>query len=87
VSLVALGSSLCLGTHSKLNFVIFGYLFYRYALQLLTPASIIAKMSGRNQIDVQDIGEMNSLFLDAKRSAGVLLEQEGKGAWATYGRR
>jgi RuvB-like protein 1 (pontin 52) len=61
--------------------------FYRYALQLLTPASIIAKMSGRNQIDVQDIGEMNSLFLDAKRSAGVLLEQEGKGAWATYGRR
>jgi RuvB-like protein 1 (pontin 52) len=59
----------------------------RYALQLLTPASIIAKMSGRNQIDVQDIGEMNSLFLDAKRSAGVLLEQEGKGAWATYGRR
>ena len=60
---------------------------FRYALQLLTPASIIAKMSGRNQIDVQDIGEMNSLFLDAKRSAGVLLEQEGKGAWATYGRR
>lgn len=44
-------------------------------------------MSGRTQIDVQDIGEMNSLFLDAKRSAGVLLEQEGKGAWATYGRR
>lgn len=59
----------------------------RYALQLLTPASIIAKMRGRTQIEVDDIGEMNGLFLDAKRSAGVLLEQEGKGAWATYGRR
>ena len=63
------------------------FVLCRYALQLLTPASIIAKMSGRTQIDVQDIGEMNSLFLDAKRSAGVLLEQEGKGAWSTYGRR
>ncbi|KAI6096752.1 RuvB-like helicase 1 [Pisolithus sp. B1] len=41
----------------------------RYALQLLTPASILAGLSGRNQIEVEDIGEMNELFLDAKTSA------------------
>lgn len=41
----------------------------RYALQLLTPASILAGLSGRNQIEVEDIGEMNELFLDAKSSA------------------
>ncbi|KAG6331593.1 hypothetical protein ID866_7496 [Astraeus odoratus] len=41
----------------------------RYALQLLTPASILAGLAGRNQIEVEDIGEMNELFLDAKASA------------------
>jgi RuvB-like protein 1 (pontin 52) len=41
----------------------------RYALQLLAPASILAGLSGRNEISVEDIGEMNELFLDAKTSA------------------
>ncbi|KAH6899486.1 RuvB-like helicase 1 [Coprinopsis sp. MPI-PUGE-AT-0042] len=41
----------------------------RYALQLLTPASILAGLAGRGQIEVEDIGEMNELFLDAKTSA------------------
>ncbi|KAG2093329.1 TIP49 C-terminus-domain-containing protein [Suillus discolor] len=41
----------------------------RYALQLLTPASILAGLSGRSPIEVEDIGEMNELFLDAKTSA------------------
>ncbi|KAJ9092514.1 RuvB ATP-dependent DNA helicase pontin [Naganishia cerealis] len=49
----------------------------RYALQLLTPASIIARLSGRTQIEPQDVGEMNSLFLDAKRSATLLREMQG----------
>lgn len=48
----------------------------RYALQLLTPASIIAQLSGRTQIEPQDVGEMHSLFLDSKRSATLLREQE-----------
>ncbi|KAI5455144.1 RuvB ATP-dependent DNA helicase pontin [Naganishia albida] len=48
----------------------------RYALQLLTPASIIARLSGRTQIEPQDVGEMNTLFLDAKRSATMLREME-----------
>lgn len=39
----------------------------RYALQLLAPAAILAKLAGRTQIEVEDINEMNELFLDAKR--------------------
>ncbi|TFK22784.1 RuvB-like helicase 1 [Coprinopsis marcescibilis] len=46
----------------------------RYALQLLTPASILASLQGRNQIEVEDIGEMNELFLDAKTSASQISE-------------
>ncbi|KAF8234252.1 RuvB-like helicase 1 [Tricholoma matsutake] len=44
----------------------------RYALQLLTPASILAGLSGRAQIEEEDIGEMNELFLDAKTSAAMI---------------
>ncbi|KAM6492050.1 RuvB-like helicase 1 [Amanita muscaria] len=44
----------------------------RYALQLLTPASILAQLAGRNQIEMEDIGEMNELFLDAKTSASMI---------------
>ncbi|KRT82601.1 AAA protein, partial [Oryctes borbonicus] len=41
----------------------------RYAVQLLTPASLIAKTNGRNIITKVDIDEVASLFLDAKSSA------------------
>ena len=43
----------------------------RYALQLLTPASVLAKVSGRQngQIEVDDVTECEGLFLDARRSA------------------
>jgi TIP49 AAA-lid domain len=44
----------------------------RYALQLLAPASILATLAGRSQIEVEDIGEMNELFLDAKTSAAMI---------------
>jgi RuvB-like protein 1 (pontin 52) len=46
----------------------------RYALQLLTPASILARTAGRTEIALADVGEMNDLFLDAKRSAVILRE-------------
>ncbi|KAG6915194.1 RuvB ATP-dependent DNA helicase pontin [Tephrocybe rancida] len=49
----------------------------RYALQLLTPASILATLGGRSQIEVEDISEMNELFLDAKTSAGLIEGAEG----------
>jgi len=47
----------------------------RYALQLMTPASIVAKMQGRDQIDVKDITECGDLFLDARRSAKIVRER------------
>lgn len=49
----------------------------RYALQLLTPASIIASLSGRKEIEPADIGEMNELFLDAKTSASMMAAAGG----------
>ena len=44
----------------------------RYALQLLTPASILAKLAGRNEVQLEDISEMGELFLDAKTSASII---------------
>ena len=46
--------------------------FCRYALQLLTPASILAKLAGRNEVQLEDISEMGELFLDAKTSASII---------------
>lgn len=44
----------------------------RYALQLLTPASVLARLAGRDEIEEQDVGEMAELFIDAKTSATLL---------------
>jgi RuvB-like protein 1 len=41
----------------------------RYALQLLAPASILAKVGGRDEVGVSDVEECEDLFLDAQRSA------------------
>lgn len=51
----------------------------RYALQLLAPASILAKVNGRenNEIQVDDVEECQDLFLDARRSAQNLGEANG----------
>ncbi|KAG5520125.1 hypothetical protein PMAC_001201 [Pneumocystis sp. 'macacae'] len=43
----------------------------RYAIQLLAPSSIFAKVNGRQEIDVQDVEESIALFLDGKESAKV----------------
>lgn len=50
----------------------------RYAVQLLTPANIIAKANGRDTICKGDLGEIDSLFFDAKASAKLLHEQASK---------
>lgn len=50
----------------------------RYAIQLLTPAFQSCKVNGRTQITKEDIIEVNSLFLDAKRSAKFLSEKNNK---------
>lgn len=50
----------------------------RYAIQLLTPASILARINGRDAIAPEDIQEINELFYDAKSSAKMLAEQDDK---------
>jgi len=50
----------------------------RYVVQLLTPASIMAKTAGREIITRDDIEEIDSLFYDAKSSAKVLSENADK---------
>ncbi|EJD42133.1 DNA helicase [Auricularia subglabra TFB-10046 SS5] len=49
----------------------------RYALQLLAPASILAALAGRTEIQEEDIGEMNELFLDARTSASRIPRDGG----------
>ncbi|KAF2708469.1 TIP49-domain-containing protein [Pleomassaria siparia CBS 279.74] len=51
----------------------------RYALQLLAPASVLAKVSGREQgrIEIDDVTECEGLFLDARRSAQHLNSTSG----------
>merc|ERR1712079_27011 len=50
----------------------------RYAVQLLTPASINAKIGGRTQIMKTDIKDMTEIFMDAKSSAAMLRENSAK---------
>ncbi|KAJ3106372.1 RuvB-like protein 1 [Phlyctochytrium bullatum] len=47
-------------------------LIIRYALQLLTPANILAKINGKAAIDREDVEEVEGLFFDAKSSAKIL---------------
>merc|ERR1712093_368545 len=48
----------------------------RFALQLLTPASIISSISGRTSITLEDVKETDSLFLDARASGRQLQESK-----------
>lgn len=44
----------------------------RYALQLLTPASILARVAGRKEINEVDVAECEDLFIDTRRSASIV---------------
>ncbi|XP_070559075.1 ruvB-like 1 [Ptychodera flava] len=50
----------------------------RYAVQLLTPASLLARINGRDSVCKEDVEEISELFFDAKSSAKILAEQEDK---------
>lgn len=50
----------------------------RYALQLLTPSAILSKITGANEINNDDVGETDDLFMDAKTSARILSGLEGQ---------
>lgn len=50
----------------------------RHVVQLLTPASVLAKTNGRDTISRGDLDEVAALFHDAKASAQLLAEQADK---------
>lgn len=49
----------------------------RYAVQMLTPAKVLAECSGRTQIQPIDVQGVDELFLDGKASAQLLQQSEG----------
>ena len=49
----------------------------RYALQLLTPANILARVNHKKEIDVDDVAECEDLFIDARRSASIVNAEDG----------
>ncbi|XP_076448371.1 ruvB-like 1 [Babylonia areolata] len=50
----------------------------RYAVQLLTPGSILARINGKDSVGKEEVEEIDKLFFDAKASAKILQEQEDK---------
>jgi RuvB-like protein 1 (pontin 52) len=50
----------------------------RHAVQLMTPAAVLARTSGREAVSRGDVEEVHSLFRDAKYSARLLMEQADK---------
>ena len=54
------------------------FLIFRYAVQLLTPANILAKINGKEKISTEEIEEVNDLFYDAKSSAKLLRAEDEK---------
>ncbi|KAJ1663951.1 RuvB ATP-dependent DNA helicase pontin [Coemansia sp. RSA 1694] len=49
----------------------------RYAIQLLTPAHIMAQISGRTEIQKDDVAETGELFYDAKKSVAIVQSASG----------
>lgn len=49
----------------------------RHAIQLLTPASILSKIAGREEIGTDDVDECEGLFLTAKQSAAIVQQSGG----------
>ncbi|KAI9522947.1 ruvB-like 1 [Gymnodraco acuticeps] len=50
----------------------------RYAVQLLTPASLLGRVQGKENVEREQIEEINELFYDAKSSAKILQDQHHK---------
>lgn len=53
---------------------------FSFAVQLLTPAKIMARINGRMGCDLteEDIMEVDELFYDAKKSAKFLVAEDNK---------
>ncbi|KAK6321348.1 hypothetical protein J4Q44_G00083240 [Coregonus suidteri] len=50
----------------------------RYAAQLLTPASLLGRVQGKEGVEREQVEEINELFYDAKSSAKILQDQQHK---------
>uniref|UniRef100_A0A3Q3XN40 RuvB-like helicase n=1 Tax=Mola mola TaxID=94237 RepID=A0A3Q3XN40_MOLML len=50
----------------------------RYAVQLLTPASLLGRVQGKETVEREQVEEINELFYDAKSSAKILQDQHHK---------
>jgi RuvB-like protein 1 (pontin 52) len=50
----------------------------RYAVQLLSPAKIVAESNGRDVIEKDDVRDVAELFMDAKASARRLAQEHAK---------
>lgn len=50
----------------------------RYAVQLLTPANLLARINGKDGIGKEEIEEVKKLFYDAKSSAKLLQKFDDK---------
>lgn len=50
----------------------------RYAIQLLTPGNLLARINGKDSIGKEEIEEIGKLFHDAKSSAKILQKYEEK---------
>jgi len=50
----------------------------RYIVQMLTPAFLLAKIAGKQAVGVDEVEEIQELFMDAKTSAKKLLEDDAK---------
>ncbi|KAL4457291.1 hypothetical protein ABPG75_012156 [Micractinium tetrahymenae] len=50
----------------------------RHAVQLMTPAAVLSRTNGQEQISRGDVEEVHTLFRDAKFSARLLMEQADK---------
>lgn len=50
----------------------------RYAVQLLTPAILLARINGKDSVGIDEITEINTLFRDAKTSAHELMTNSAK---------
>ncbi|KAJ1937823.1 RuvB ATP-dependent DNA helicase pontin, partial [Linderina macrospora] len=44
----------------------------RYAIQLLTPANVMAQIHGRDEIHKEDMLETGDLFFDTKKSVAIV---------------
>ena len=56
----------------------------RFVSQLIYPSSVLAKLQGRTSVELEDVKESDSLFLDARASARIL-GGYGKGDMAENG--